>query len=126
MTFTIAYGCLLAAFFLPLVCTGIAKAGGRGYDNHDPRGWKARLDGYRRRAVAAESNTLEALPFFAAAVIVAHQLDAPQARLDLLAGTFVALRLGYVAAYVADAALLRSVVWAAALAVTIWIFLLGA
>jgi uncharacterized MAPEG superfamily protein len=126
MTFTLAYGCLLAAFMLPFACAGIAKAGRRGYDNRDPRRWVAALQGYRGRAVAAEANTFEALPFFAAAVIIAHQLGAPQGRLDALASVYLVLRVGYVAAYVGDRATLRSLVWAAALAVNLWIFVLGA
>jgi uncharacterized MAPEG superfamily protein len=126
MKLTLAYWILLAAFFLPFVCAGIAKAGRRDYDNADPRGWELKLDGHRRRAVAAMNNTFEALPFFAAAVIVAHQLGAPQGRLDLLAGAWLALRLLYVGLYVADRANARSLAWIAALAVNAWIFVLGA
>jgi uncharacterized MAPEG superfamily protein len=123
---TTAYWILLAAFFLPYVCAGVAKAGRRDYDNADPRTWEARLDGHRRRAVAAMNNTFEALPFFAAAVVVAHQLDAPQGRLDALAVAWLVLRVAYVALYVGDRPNARSLVWIAALAVTVWIFLLGA
>jgi uncharacterized MAPEG superfamily protein len=126
MTLTLAYWILLAAFFVPYVCAGIAKAGRRDYDNADPRRWATNLDGYRRRAVAAMENSFEAMPFFAAAVIVAHQLDAPQGRLDLLAATWLALRAAYVWLYVADRSSARTLVWVAALAVTVWIFLLGA
>ena len=125
MKFSLAYWVLFAAFFLPFVCAGIAKAGRRDYDNADPRGWETRLDGYRRRAVAAMDNTFEALPFFAAAVVVAHQLGADQWWLDSLAATWLALRIAYVALYVGDRAAPRSVVWIAALAVSAWIFLLG-
>jgi len=126
MTLTLAYWMLFAAFFLPFVCAGIAKAGRRDYDNADPRAWEASLDGHRRRAVAAMNNTFEALPFFAAAVVVAHQLGAPQGRLDALAAAWLVLRIAYVALYVGDRATARSLAWVAALAVTAWIFLLGA
>lgn len=126
MKLTLAYSILLASFFLPFVCAGIAKAGRRDYDNASPREWEQRLDGYRRRAVAAMNNTFEALPFFAAAVIVAHQLDAPQGRLDALAVTWLVLRAAYVGLYVADRATPRSLVWLASVAVTVWIFVLGA
>ena len=126
MKLTLAYWILLAAFFVPFVAAGVAKAGRRDYDNADPRGWEARLDGHRRRAVAAMDNTFEALPFFAAAVIVAHQLGAPQGRLDALAAAWLALRLVYLGLYVGDRSSARSLVWFAALAVTVWIFVLGA
>jgi uncharacterized MAPEG superfamily protein len=123
---TIAYWSLLAAFFLPVVAAGVAKAGRSDYDNADPRGWESRLDGYRRRAIAAMNNTYEALPFFAAAVIVAHQTGAAQARLDALAIAWLVLRGVYLAAYVADRATWRSLVWILALALNVWIFVLGA
>lgn len=125
MTFTLAYWLLFVAFLLPYVCAGIAKAGRQDYDNAEPRRWESSLDGHRRRAVAAMDNTFEALPFFAAAVIVAHQLGADQGWLDGLAAAWFALRVVYVALYVGDRATARSLVWIAALAVSGWIFLLG-
>jgi uncharacterized MAPEG superfamily protein len=126
MKLTLAYWILLAAFFLPFVAAGVAKAGRRDYDNANPRAWEARLDGRRARAVAAMNNTFEALPFFAAAVIVAHQLGAPQGRLDALAAAWFALRIVYLALYVGDRASARSLVWIAGLAVNTWIFVLAA
>jgi uncharacterized MAPEG superfamily protein len=126
MKLSLAYWILLVSFFLPFVCAGIAKAGRKDYDNADPREWEKRLEGHRRRAVAAMNNTFEALPFFAAAVLVAHQLGAPQGRLDQLAVAWLALRLVYVALYVTDRASARSLVWTGAVIVNVWIFLLGA
>ncbi len=126
MTFTPAFWILLVAFFLPVLCAGIAKAGRKDYDNVNPRAWEGALEGHRQRAIAAMNNTFEALPFFAAAVIVAHLTQAPQAQLDLLAGVWLALRLVYVGLYVANLAALRSLVWLGAVVVTVWMFLLGA
>ncbi|HYF59107.1 MAG TPA: MAPEG family protein [Burkholderiaceae bacterium] len=126
MKLTLAHWALLISFFLPYACAGIAKAGRRDYDNADPRGWEQRLSGYRRRGIAAMNNTFEALPFFAAAVIVAHQLGVEQGRLDGLAIAWLILRVVYVGAYVADRATMRSLVWILALATNAWIFLLGA
>jgi len=123
---TLAYWALLVAALLPIVCAGIAKWGAfgqsrrdGGYDNHDPRAWLARQSGWRIRANAAQANSFEALPFFIGAVIIAHQIGALQSRLDLLAWVFVALRLTYIALYVADKASVRSLIWIAALAVNI-------
>ena len=126
MTLTLAYWILFVAFFLPFVAAGIAKAGRRDYDNTDPRAWERTLDGRRRRAVAAMNNTFEALPFFAAAVIIAHQLGAAQGRLDALAAAWLVLRVVYLVLYLADRASARSLVWIAGLAVNAGIFLLGA
>ena len=122
--FTIAYWCVLVAAILPIVCAGIAKVGmfstpkgEGGFDNNDPRGWLARQTDWRGRANAAQANTFEALPFFFAAVIIAHQLQARQALLDMLAFMFIVLRVAYIVLYVADMAKTRSSVWALALLV---------
>ena len=130
--FTIAYGCILVAVFLPIVCAGLAKRHGfgtspqdGGYDNNNPRAWIARQGERSARANAAQENSFEALPFFIGAVIIAHQLAAPQLLLDVLAAGFIALRIAYIALYVADRAIGRSVVWGLALLVNIAIFFIG-
>jgi len=132
MRFTIAYWCVLATALLPIVCAGLAKYGSvggarrdGGFDNHNPRNWLARQTGWRARANAAQQNTFEALPFFFAAVIIAHLLQADQTRLDLLALGFVFLRIAFVILYVCDLAAARSVVWILALLVNIAILLLA-
>ncbi|MDB5868505.1 MAG: glutathione metabolism protein [Polaromonas sp.] len=130
--FTVAYWCVLVAAFLPIVCTLIAKFGTLrtapsegGFDNHNPRAWLARQTDWRARANAAQANTFEALPFFFAAVIIAHQLQAGQARLDMLALLFVGLRIAYIMAYVGNLASVRSVIWALALFINIGILFSG-
>ena len=130
--FTLAYWCVLAAALLPIACAGLAKAGmmGKprregGYDNTNPRNWLARQKDWRARANAAQANTFEALPFFFAAVIIAHQLQAGQTRLDILALMFVVLRIAYVIMYVANWASARSLIWALALLVNITILFCG-
>ncbi len=128
--FTIAYWCVLFAAMLPIVCAGIAKYGmmntplrSGGYDNNNPRAWLARQTDWRARANAAQANTFEALPFFFAAVIIAHQLQARQALIDIMAFMFVVLRIAYIMMYVADMAKTRSSIWAVALLVNITILL---
>ncbi|HRM47882.1 MAG TPA: MAPEG family protein [Alicycliphilus sp.] len=125
-SFTLAYGCVLVAALLPMFCALLAKAGAmpRG-GNRDPRAWLAAQSGWRARANAAQANGFEGLPFFIGAVIIAHQLGAPQARLDQLACAFIVLRLAYIALYVGDKAMARSLVWGLGLAVNIAILLLG-
>lgn len=130
--FTVAYWCVFAAVLLPYVCAWIAKAGGfrkkpreGGFDNRDPRGWLARQHGVAARANAAQANSFEALPFFIGAVIIAHQLGAPQTALDILALLFIVLRIVYVAMYVADLPSARSAVWALAFLVNVGILFLG-
>jgi len=126
--FTIAYWCVLIAALLPIACAALAKYGMMstprregGFDNHNPRGWLAKQTDWRARANAAQQNTFEALPFFFAAVIIAHTLQAAQTRLDILALLFIVLRIAYIMMYVADLAKARSAVWAVALLVNIFI-----
>ena len=130
--FTIAYWCVLVAAVLPVVCAGIAKYGLKrtarragGYDNNNPRAWLAQQTDWRARANAAQANTFEALPFFFAAVIIAHLLQANQARLDILSLLFIGLRLAYIVMYVGNLATARSVVWALALFINIGILFSG-
>lgn len=130
--FTWAYGSVLLAALLPIVCAGLAKRQGfgksrreGGYDNHEPRAWLARQSGAAARANAAQANTFESLPFFIGAVIIAHQLGAPQGLVDALAGAFVILRVIYIWMYVSDRATARSLVWLAALAVNIALLVIG-
>jgi uncharacterized MAPEG superfamily protein len=122
---TMAFWCVLIAAFIPVMSAGIAKAGAK-FDNNNPRDWLSKQEGYRRRANAAQANAFEAFPFFAAAVIVAFLLKAPQVQVDTLAMSFVAARIAYLIFYLADFAILRSVVWFAGVVCTVWIFVLGA
>ena len=130
--FTIAYWCVLMAALLPIACAGIAKGGQMttpaqqgGYDNHNPRTWLSAQKDWRARANAAQANTFEALPFFFAAVVIAHQLQAGQAMLDILALLFIVLRIAYVMMYLADLAKARSAIWALGLLVNIGILFSG-
>jgi uncharacterized MAPEG superfamily protein len=130
--FTVAYWCVLVAALLPFACAYVAKYQGfgkprskGGYDNGEPRAWLARQEGWKARANAAQANSFEALPFFIGAVIIAHQLGAPQTRLDILAVLFLTLRIIYIAMYVGGFATARSAFWALAFLVNIGIFLSG-
>jgi len=120
---TLAYWMVLVAALLPMACAVVAKWGmfsrsrrDGGYDNHLPRDWLARQQGWRARANAAQANSFEALPFFIGAVIIAHQMGADQAWVDALALAFVLLRVAYITLYVTDRASLRSLAWVLALA----------
>jgi uncharacterized MAPEG superfamily protein len=121
---TTALWCVLLAGLLPYAATLTAKGGAR-FDNRNPRAWLAAQSGWRARAHAAQLNSFEAFPLFAVAVLVAHQLHAPQGRVDTLALVFVAARIVYLVTYVADLHLLRSVVWAIGIGSAVAIFLAG-
>jgi uncharacterized MAPEG superfamily protein len=107
----ITYGALLLAGLAPVICAGIAKAGAKGYDNREPRAWMAQQTGYRARANAAQANSLEAFPFFAVGVVLALLTGVEPFVVDMLCLLFVAARLAYVACYLSDKALFRSLFW---------------
>ena len=116
------YFSLLIAGVLPVACAGIAKLGFKHYDNHNPRAWLAKQTGFRARANAAQSNSLEAFPFFAAGVLLALPAGVEHGRIDALSIGFVVARIAYIACYVADRATLRSVVWSVGYGCTIALF----
>ena len=120
---TIAFWCVLVAGFLPYFGTLTAKIGGERFDNSNPRDWLNAQSGFRKRANAAQHNSFEAFPFFAAAVIIAHIAGAPQGRIDLFAVVFILARLFYIAFYVADVATLRSLAWFVGIGSVVALFL---
>ncbi len=122
---TTAYWCILIAALLPYGWVIAAKLA-PGYDNAAPRAYLAKLSGWRQRASWAQLNAFEALPPFAAAVIIAQQLNAPQARVDLLALGFIGFRLAHGIAYIGDWATLRSLVWAGGMGCVIGLFVIAA
>jgi uncharacterized MAPEG superfamily protein len=123
---TIALWMILAAVLLPVLTTGLAKWGAPGMDNHQPRVWQETLTGWRRRAEWAHRNHFEALPGFAAAVLVAHVAHAPQVQVNVLAVLWVVFRVAYTACYVTDRASSRSLMWAGAFVCVIGLFVASA
>jgi uncharacterized MAPEG superfamily protein len=121
----ISYAAILVAGMMPVICAGIAKAGATGYDNHDPRAWLAQQTGHRARANAAQANSLEAFPFFAVGVILALLTGVDPFVVDMLAAAFIAARVAYVACYLSDKALFRSIFWAVGYFNVITFFLLA-
>lgn len=126
----IAFWCVLIAIFLPYLGTSIAKFTGGGFgprQNHDPRTFLANLEGYRKRANAFQMNSFEVTPAFAAAVIIACVVNSAEpATIDRLAITWVTSRLLYLIFYVADLAVLRSLVWFVGMALIAALFIVSA
>lgn len=121
----IAILCIAIASFLPIACAGIAKQPGiraGNFNNNTPRDWLANQTGTSARANAAQNNSWEALPVFAAGVLAAQFLHAPQGRIDMMAMAFIACRVVYIALYVANIASLRSIVWFAGYGISLALF----
>ncbi len=125
---TIANTAVLAACVLPIVTVGLAKftsirrVSQGGYDNNHPREWEEKQTGWRKRAAAAQDNGFESLPLFVFAVLAAQMAQVDQGRTDTLALAFLAVRLVYIAIYLADLATLRSLVWFVGMGITVAIF----
>jgi uncharacterized MAPEG superfamily protein len=117
---TVAFWCVLIAIFLPYLCTGVdkfsdGKFGAR--DNHDPRAFLDNLEGVAKRAHSAQLNSFEVTPAFAAAVIIAHLAGTAElVTINVLAVLFITSRLLYIICYLADWAILRSLVWTVGMA----------
>ena len=122
LTMNVAIASLLVAGLMPIVCAGIAKAGQKNYDNHNPREWLAKQTGYRARANAAQGNCFEAFPFYAIGILVAMHAQVPQERIDIYAGVFIAARVAYIACYVIDQDKIRSLAWLVGLLCTLGLY----
>ena len=117
-----AFLCVLIAGLLPYLGTMVAKWGFRRFDNNNPRQWLAQQTGFRARGNAAQANSFEAFPFFAAGVIIATMAQVDAARIDLYAFVFVAARVGFIVCYVADKASMRSFCWLVGLLSVVGLF----
>lgn len=107
--------CLVVVAILPLV---IAPIGGyfrfqqfKGLDNKHPRQQQAKMEGIGARAMAAQQNAWEALPFFTAAVVVSHLTQANPSTAANLSIGFLAARILHPILYLANIDTLRSLVW---------------
>ena len=77
-----------------------------------PVTFSSRSNGLARRAHAAQLNSFEVTPAFAAAVIVAHLAgNAELVTINVLSVLFITSRLLYIIFYLADLAILRSLAW---------------
>ncbi|WP_025995655.1 MAPEG family protein [Pseudomonas viridiflava] len=123
---TVAFWCVLVAILLPIACAGIAKIGSGKFkagNNHDPRAFLDKLEGFPKRAHAAQLNSYEVTPAFAAAVIIAHVAgNAQLVTIDVLAVLFITSRLLYIIFYLADLAAMRSIIWLVGMGLIVALF----
>lgn len=122
---TIALWCVLVAGLLHMPFAAAAKWSRR-FDNAKARDYLEQTSGWRKRAHWTQLNMLEAFPFFAAAVLVAHVVAGPNASADQLAIGFILFRIAFGLCYLADKATLRSLVWVGSMACAIGLFVVAA
>ena len=104
---------LLIAVLMPIVCSWIS-----GYyrhkqfgavNNKTPRIQAAQLEGAGHRAVAAQQNCWEALAMFSAALLGVQMSGIALDSIVTLCVVFIAARVVYIACYLADQDILRSI-----------------
>ncbi|MEJ8475166.1 MAPEG family protein [Roseibium algae] len=117
----ISIWCILIAAILPIAAVFPAKLD-KSYDNNKPRDPDYWRSGFRARASAAAANSFEALPFFAAAVIIGLWQGGSVEWINKLAVLFIGLRIIYILCYYTDRATPRSISWLAALLSAVAIF----
>ncbi|MFT4572778.1 MAG: putative MAPEG superfamily protein [Hyphomicrobiaceae bacterium] len=126
---TTPFICLAIVAAIPYVLAGTAgyfKAQQFGaLDNNNPRIQALGLEGIGARAWAAQSNAWEALALFTVAVFVAHLSDADPEASATAAMIFAGTRVAHAAAYLADQATLRTLVFLIGLACIVRLFLLA-
>ncbi len=126
---TTPFWCLLFVALAPYVLSTLSGAlrvrqlGS--LDNKYPRLQQARLTGLGARAQAAHQNALEAVPFFAAAVLVAHVAGADPSRAAQTSLVFVAARILHAVFYLGNLDLLRSLAFVVGVGACIRLFLLA-
>lgn len=127
---TIPFFCLLIMLLL-VVLTKVplaiaqARVDKNGYDNRDPRAQQATLTGWGKRALAAHQNTFEAIAIFTPAVLISHFAGPANASMAAnLAIAHTIARVLYPFAYIADAHLVRSLIWGVGFGSAIWMALL--
>ena len=121
---SIAIYAMIAASVLPLLTSALAKIIGRFQlkDNATPRAFQQSLTGVAARVNAAQMNAYETLPVFLAAVLTAEYMVVQQHVINQLATVYVALRVIYVLAYLANMSTLRSIIWTLSFACPILLF----
>lgn len=126
---TIATWCILIAAILPYILVAFAKAGGKTglkFDNHCPREYCEKLQGWRKRAYWAQLNGFEAFAPFAVAVLIAQHSFVEQSTIDTFAIVFILARILHGIFYIYDQATLRSLSWALGFVCVVGLFITAA
>jgi len=128
---TIPFWCLFAAAALPYVWFSFAAPlrsaqFGQGLDTHTPRAQDPKLLGRAARLQGVHLNGLEALTYFAPAVIVAHLAHANVTWSARLSVAFIAIRLIHAFMYITDRPALRTASFGVGLLTALGLFVLAA
>jgi uncharacterized MAPEG superfamily protein len=109
---TLAEWMLFGAVLLFLLTLAPVKAmRHRSFDNANPRDPSFYQHTLSSRALGAHVNGIETFPFFAVAVLLAEFRGQPQHWVNLLAVTFVGIRVVFVVAYLGNLPTTRTLLW---------------
>ena len=126
---TTPFWCILVAALLPYIWSSAgvkARVDQFGsLDNNHPRAQQAKLEGWGARALGASANGFETLPFFVAAVLIAHLCGASPGASATWSLVYVASRVAHGVLYVADVATLRSLAFGVGQAACVALFVLA-
>jgi uncharacterized MAPEG superfamily protein len=127
---TTPFWCILVAALLPYVWSSAgvkARVDQFGaLDNRHPRAQQAQLEGWGARALGASANGFETLPFFIAAVLIAHLCGADPGWSATWSLVYVASRVAHGLLYVGDLDKLRSLAFGVGQAASVALFVLAA
>jgi uncharacterized MAPEG superfamily protein len=128
---TIPFWCLFAAVVLPYIWFTVAapfrkEQFGEAQDQRTPRAQDPQLRDRAARAHGAHANSLEALTYFAPAVLVAHLTHADPIWAARLCVAFIVCRVVHGIMYLSDIPLARTAFFALGLTASIGLFVLSA
>lgn len=116
---------VLAAYLLayaPKYLVTLALIREKNYDNQNPREQQAKLEGWKKRGVAAHQNGFESFAGFAAACILATIAHVDPFWINTLCLVHLGARSIYPIVYIAGLGWTRSAVWTVGLVCTIALF----
>jgi uncharacterized MAPEG superfamily protein len=121
---SIADWCILGAVLIYLLTLAPIKPLSRGeFKNSAPRDPAFYAPPLRARVLGAHINGIETFGFFAAAILLAELKGGSQTLVDDLAVGFLAVRLAFVAAYIAGWPTTRTLLWNLGFLLNVLIFI---
>lgn len=106
----LTYWFIMIAALMPYSVVQVAR--GKAFDNAKPRDSYANAEGVQKRAIGAHQNSFEVFPFYAISILIALQAGGGGWMLDSLAALWLAVRVGYIYAYLKDMPKVRSQLFA--------------
>ena len=123
----VIYSVIYAALMIMVSKMPVAVAMHRkgGYNNRQPREQQALLEGFGKRALASHHNSIEAFPIFAVGALLVLITGQTGGWVSTLCIAFVISRAAFVAFYLLDWHIARSLAWSVGFLSSIGLMLLA-